>query len=409
MEFPHSLIESSGIIEKISSYFSQARLAELARQTRFVERRTSQVSGQMFLMLNVLAGLNPKSSLNELSEWLDDEFGVKLRKQSLDERFNTYAVAFMRTSLQQAFTHWLPTQLPAQVQQSGFSRILLTDATSWQLPAHLASFYPSNGGSTTGASIKLHYSFDLLQGKVEELLITAGRDNDAHDYRQSKLEVEANDLVIRDLGYFKADHWLSIAQKGAYFLSRLKSDTSVYSQTDTGYQALELATLLPAAGKSVAYPQLYITAKKLAVRLLIEAVPEELGQQRLEKLRAQARNQHWQLSPEREKLCGYNLFITNASAEQLPDSLLRICYYLRCGSPPGQIELVFKSWKSLLELDQVKPMSIFRFECMLYGKLIAVVLSGQLQALFKGYWWNIGDFELSEWKAVKQLKKSSAT
>ena len=52
-------------------------------------------------------------------------------------------------------------------------------------------------------------------------------------------------------------------------------------------------------------------------------------------------------------------------------------------------------------------MSIFRFECMLYGKLILILLNNQLQSVCKSYAaQQLDEFELSEFKAAKTLKKS---
>jgi hypothetical protein len=51
-------------------------------------------------------------------------------------------------------------------------------------------------------------------------------------------------------------------------------------------------------------------------------------------------------------------------------------------------------------------MNIFRFESMLYGRLIVILISNQLQALFKNQIAETDDFELSEIKAVSNLKKN---
>lgn len=50
-------------------------------------------------------------------------------------------------------------------------------------------------------------------------------------------------------------------------------------------------------------------------------------------------------------------------------------------------------------------MSIARFECYLYGKLINILLGGYIQKLFNDFLEEKIDFELSEWKAYKILKK----
>ena len=98
----------------------------------------------------------------------------------------------------------------------------------------------------------------------------------------------------------------------------------------------------------------------------------------------------------------YNIFITNAPQELLKGNQIYQFYRLR-----WQIELLFKIWKSLFEIDKIGKMSIARFECYLYGKLITILLGGYIQNLFNEFVEKKIDFELSEWKAYKILKKTS--
>ncbi|MEA5261084.1 transposase, partial [Arcicella aquatica] len=170
------------------------------------------------------------------------------------------------------------------------------------------------------------------------------------------------------------------SQVGAYFVSRLKANASLFDPHTN--EPISLVTLLP-KDDSIVSIECYLAHPKthknsIAVRVCIEKVPETISQQRLEKLQKTAKCQQWELSELRVELCAYNLFITNANQEQLPSELIRLFYGIR-----WQIELVFKIWKSIFEIDQVKPMSIFRFECMLYGRLILILINNQLQALFK--------------------------
>ena len=44
--------------------------------------------------------------------------------------------------------------------------------------------------------------------------------------------------------------------------------------------------------------------------------------------------------------------------------------------------MLFKIWKSLFEIDEIGKMSIARFECYLYRKLIAILIGGHIQSLF---------------------------
>jgi hypothetical protein len=354
----------------------------------------------MFLMLNVLElSLHPADSLQDQCNWLSAHFGIDLKKQSLDERYNTYGVAFLKNCLHEVLSKWLLSQKPPGLGGS-FGRILLRDSTSWQLPASLSEFYPSKDSSKTGASIKLDYSLDYLTGQVEQLVLTSGRQSDSGVNNEHELELYGNDLLIRDLGYWNIRQLTKYHQAGIYFLSRLKSDASLSKQMPDGqWQDVEIENLLPENQEYLCH-QLGLGNKKMPVRVCVERVPDQVREQRLEKLSKLAKSQKWNLSERRVMLCGYNLYVTNASQEQLPDSLMRFLYGVR-----WQIELVFKAWKSVLEIDQVKPMSIFRFECMLYGRLILILINNKLQSEFKAYPVEVEDFELSEFKAIKTLKK----
>jgi hypothetical protein len=64
---------------------------------------------------------------------------------------------------------------------------------------------------------------------------------------------------------------------------------------------------------------------------------------------------------------------------------------------------LFKIWESVLQLDKIGKMSIFRFECYLYSRLLVLLLSTQVANMLRSV--AEADFELSEWKAMTYLKK----
>jgi hypothetical protein len=56
---------------------------------------------------------------------------------------------------------------------------------------------------------------------MQELVITDGKTSDQSRSEGSLVNVQARDLLLRDLGYFKLDALSKIEEKGAFFLSRL--------------------------------------------------------------------------------------------------------------------------------------------------------------------------------------------
>lgn len=86
----------------------------------------------------------------------------------------------------------------------------------------------------------------------------------------------------------------------------------------------------------------------------------------------------------KELLMNYNIFITNTTSEQLSARQVQLYYRLR-----WQMELLFKIWKSVLELDKVGKMSIFRLECYRYSRLLVLLLVNMFRSVAAA------DFELS--------------
>jgi hypothetical protein len=72
-------------------------------------------------------------------------------------------------------------------------------------------------------------------------------------------------------------------------------------------------------------------------------------------------------------LLGLNIFMTNIAEEILTAEEISEIYSLR-----WQIELMFKIWKSIFHIQNVKPVKIERFQCQLYGKLILLLLSSTI-------------------------------
>ncbi len=392
------------LLSELAACFSKEEIEELARGSKFVQRSTSRLSGRSFLMLNVFDTSDGKErSLNDCCDWLADEFDISMTKQSLDERYNTDAVRFMR----HCFSRVLKIVNAGVMERAltlPFSRIQLTDSTSFKIPANLSTFYLGyqNGGE---AIIKMHFNYNLLNGQVVDIALTDGVAND-NLYKLGKSEkIEANGLYIRDLGYWDLDHLNKLASNGAYFLSRSKSN-SVYSQLNDGgkYIRINLADHLPKQGEVKQLLDVYIGGgkTKAKVRLIMQGVPQEVAIKRLKKLEAtKARHKNWTLSQQAKDMCWFNIYITNADEEKLPASMVRLVYSLR-----WQIELIFKIWKSVFKIDKVKKMSIFRFECYIYSKLITILLTLHIQNKLGQFLWDEDEFELSPIKAAKLIKKS---
>jgi hypothetical protein len=98
MEYPNSIETDRELAKRLSQFFTSESIETLARTTKFIERSTSRLTGQMFLQMNVFnVSRGEERSLNDQCDYLEDTYGIELKKQSLDERYNTYSVSFMVT------------------------------------------------------------------------------------------------------------------------------------------------------------------------------------------------------------------------------------------------------------------------------------------------------------------------
>jgi hypothetical protein len=404
------ILSKTNFIQELQKMFSGSELEDLAKETRFIERQSSRLTGEMFLKMNVCDfGESGGMSLTEKCTWLSEEYGVEMSKQSLDERYHTYAVKFMRACFERVLGFYMCDFEGIAGIKNKFSSVKVTDATSFKLPADLAVFYAGNGGDNGGSSVKIHQSYDLVKGQILDFHITDGKSNDTRYWEEGNLEISAGELQMADLGYYSLDYLQKIAQKEAYFITRYKTQTNLYIKNEAGeLKALDLAATVSKIEENLDMKEVFLGKKqKIPVRLVIEKLPEDVKNKRLKKLKSHHANQSkqkkpYEISELKQLLCGYNLFLTNVSREVLILSQVVQFYRLR-----WQIELLFKIWKSLLDIDKISKMSIFRFECYLYGRLIAILLTNHIQSFLRDSFAHDSDIdcELSEWKTVKHLKK----
>ena len=393
-----------GVIKKV---FDKERLKALGRQSKFVQRSTSQLNGYNFLLMNLFeASSDGEKSLNDCCDWLLEEFDIDMRKQSLDERYNTDAVRFMRACFTEFINHSNPF-LNGECLNTNWSGIYLADSTTFKIPDHLSTFYEGykNGGK---AMLKLQLNYDLLSGHIQDLKPYSGRDSDYRYQKESKEDFKRNSLYIRDLGYFDTAHFYELDRQEAYFLSRSKSNQNYYTKDENGkYHKLEIEKYLPKDGQRIELKEVYVgvATKRVKVRLILEKVPQLVLEKRTARLkRAAIKQSKRKISEERKRMSQYNVFITNASEEQLPIDQIRLVYTLR-----WQIELMFKIWKSIFKIDKVKKMSIFRFECHLYAQLINIVLTMFISHKIGLSLWRKHQFEVSPWIVAKLIKKNITT
>jgi hypothetical protein len=357
----------------ISPFFTQQELEELARKTGFVQRE-SKIGGALFFDLIVFNHENLKEqSLNDLCVVLNDKCDITIRKQSLDERFNETAVLFLKAAME----HLLNSQLDTESYLYDFKdikRILIKDSICFQISEELKDVYPGSGGSGSKASVRIQFEYDLSGGKINDLSLHAFNDQDASNSIQTMELLKSGDLVIRDLAYVGIPALKEMIKRSVYYLCRLGTQVKVYQEQDGQLVEVcfdKIRRLMEQRGWDRMEITVYIGKKeKLKTRLIIYRLPEKEVAERLRKVRANNKKKGRNaLSQEYIARAHLNLFITNTDKATIPAEVVWNLYRLR-----WQIELAFKIWKSICNIDKVKKVKQHRLECYIFAKLILVML-----------------------------------
>jgi hypothetical protein len=321
--------------------------------------------------------------------------GVSIRKQSFHERFNEYAVDFMKSMVSYALS--IKLRFNEVKQSSRFSRIIIGDSTVYQLPANFAGKYKGTGGGASEAAMKVQYCYDLLGQHIIDVRVQEGTSQDSKYPLQ---DLRKDDLRVEDLGYFKIQRFRDIQETGAFFLSRLRFDVKIYVLKNGEYECFNLLKEIKKLKKGlITSTEVYIGDKeRFPVRLVLEKVPLAIANEKRRKLKIDKQNKRSGITEKRLILCDINAFITNCNEEQLPTELIRQCYSLR-----WQIEIMFKAWKSIFKIDKIKQMKLERFECLNYGCLILIIASTQLLMFYKHKYLYECNAELSEIKFFKMI------
>jgi hypothetical protein len=354
-------------------------LNQLARETRFVKRE-GKINGGVFFDLIVFHSESLKSqSLNDLSIRLKDKHDIEIKKQSLHERFNFHALLFLKRALEKMLEKQLSLKSLSEDELKGFKRVLIKDSTSYQIDESLAEHYPGSGGGGSKASIRIQFEYDILTGQINDLSVNPFNKQDAKDSLATLELTQEGDLIVRDLAYMSLKVLRSIMVSGKrYFLCRTNPIVKILEKNDEGFQELNFIKIkkhMKKYGIDCLEKEVYLGGKeKLKVRLILYSMPEEAVARRIRKAeqknKKKGRNA---LSKAYKARISLNLFASNAGTDQLPKEKAWSFYRLR-----WQIELIFKIWKSICNIEKVKKVKKHRLECYIYSKLILIILGWQV-------------------------------
>ena len=360
-----------------------------------------------FDMLLYCASQTEPCTLEQGCIWLSKTYGLKIKKQSLDERFNLGAITFAKEVLKDALEKQLNAIFETRFLPE-FKRMPIKDGTRFNLSANLYKYYKGSGGNkdTSNSALCIQFEYDGLSGKVLTLEITDATRNDQTDAKETVSKVEMGDLIIRDLGYYSLPTLAKFDTAGAFFISRLGAKTNIYKPgREEEISFKELYNDMVKSKKTCVEMEILAGKKeRMPVRLIAAIVPEDISQIRIRKAEKHNKENGYNTSDDYKARCRFNLFITNIESETLSADDVLVLYKLR-----WQIELMFKNWKTIFKIDEIQKMKYERFTCILVAKLILIVVNLQIIWNLKRFYYDKEKKILSMFKCFNTLLKEFKT
>ena len=404
------------IILNLEESYNHIRIEKLAKKYQFT-RRKGKLNATSFLNLCTFLGEDLcSSSLAEVCATLEANEKVSISTQGLAKRFNKRAVTFIQNIFRDMMNFQNEAlKINGPVLENYFKRVTICDSTGFKIDDKHAHNYKGCG---IKSSVKIQLQYDLLTGQFIHCELEAGSVADAKYLPILQKTIEKSDLTLKDLGYFKTQDLRIIEENEAFYISRLKVNTTLYKkQVVTGYgfgenstkrerySRIDIKALAEplAEGQTLELDNIYIGSTvrtRLKTRLIITKLTEEC------KLKKQINNKNSKdrgaiIGLEENKWwLGFNCYITNVPCDILSMEQIHLLYTLR-----WQVEIMFKIWKSLFKIHEVKKAGLERIQCFIYGRLIMILLSSTIVFIARKINYSEKGKELSEIKSFGTVKQ----
>lgn len=376
---------------KISTILSEFNVDELASSTGYTLRSGGKISPTIFLASFFEMMLLKCYSLRLWAITMTRYIGTSVAYQGIADRLNRRALHFVKALLVQLITS--KSQVNSLLNELGsalqFNRILVEDSTCFKLPTALYESYKGsiNQKSSSLSTARIQLCLDIKSGDYLNMDLQSYRDHDALHANQILNYIQPCDLVLRDLAYSVNEVSRAIDEKGAFYISRFKIKSKVFSidQQDD----LDLYTILKKVERNgIDYYETEAViggSSKLKTRIICIKLSLENIIKRKRHI-AKNGNRNKKVNKKTAYLQEWCILITNIKKEDIIGQKIYELYTLR-----WHIELVFKTWKSYLKLDTLfrscKGPNPIKLELLVYLSLLFIIMV--VNPKFKKYQYQI--------------------
>jgi hypothetical protein len=389
-------------VRMLTEFLTTEHIEARARRTKFVQR-ASKITGKLFWALVTFGRWSaPTTSLAQLAaKAAQSEEPVDVTPEALQQRMNERALAFLQDMIATAFAKLQTGDTVCdEALFAPFGHGYIADSTGFGLPESLTAQFPGAGGSGTCAGAKLQVVWDYKSHTFDHFALLPWNVPD-NKYGDTVVEfARPHALLMFDLGYFKLTAFARIAAAQAYFLSRLNHQTTLLEVVGGRPQPLDLPRSLARETCALLEKRVLLgTRERVTARLIAVRMPDAIVNERRRRARAVAKKRGYTPSQAPLTLLAWTLFITNVPSTVWSPQTVCVAYSLR-----GQVELVFKSWKSGLHLATVTTTTKNSTLCSLYGRMLLIFLTSALCSTLRLTVWQKQQRELRLLKLVRHFQ-----
>ena len=379
------------------------KINKLAKEIKFIQRANCSITGVEFvyLMSIILFSENGTKTLQQQCDDLEQEFNIKITPQALSARQNRKTAKIF---LEEVYQLILEEEINEIIEENNifkwFTNVYIQDSSIINFHKIKSEFFKGSGGSQNQSSYKLNLIFNIAKMSVKSMTIHKVNVTDQSLSPNTLEHLNKGDLHIADLGYYVLKDFKNMDLLGAYFLSRYKFKTHIYLQKNDD-EKFDLISYLSTQEKNIIeFNEVYIGKKdRLKCRIICYRLPKDIADSRVRKKRAEY-TRRCSKPPSKELLesLKYAIFITNIPKEKVSAKMIGTLYKIR-----WQIELIFKEFKSLMNIDAIEGKNEATINTFIYGKLICILLITDIKRLAMIYAKKVNR-ELSFVKLIKHLK-----
>jgi hypothetical protein len=342
----------------------QNRANEIAQRCGLVQR-IRKLTGAAFIQTLVFGWLEaPDASYADLANTAQ-ALGIDVSRQAIEQRMTPEAAETLKATLEEAASQVLTLKPQCLPLLKHFTGVYVQDSTWITLLDELHTIWKGASCRTqkNKAALKLQVRFDVLTGTFQHFQLTDGTtaDTKAEEHFQP---LPKGSLRLADLGYFSLAEFERLTQAGVFWITKFKAGCSLF---DEQQEPFCLQKRLASETSDTVNLSCFIGAsKRLPAHLVALRISEEEANKRRRYIRRDAKRRQTNPSEQRLKLAGWNIYITNIDTDQFTPEQIAALVRIR-----WQVELMFKSFKSIGKVHTSRSKKPYRVLCEVYAKLIA--------------------------------------